>query len=167
MNIHKLFTPPITILISFTLLLFIIHLLLKHFKAKIDEEGKIKISYGIWFAALFLSGSNIITSIVAIGLEATDNIYKMQPTGIIMELIRATACIIGLGFVWFLIWYFIVKFLIKMVYKTDDEQEMANDNYTYFLMKGVVLLGTIFSLSAIFELMLRMTIPTIDLPFYH
>lgn len=168
MNTLKLFTLPITILVSFILLLLIIHLVLKPFKARLDEEGKLKLSYGIWFASLFLSGANIITSIIRVGQEAADNIYKMQPKQMLVILIKSISSVVGLGFLWLLIWFFAVKFLTRIiVFKGNDEQEMSANNYGYFIVKGVILLGVVFSLSSILELVLRIAVPTIEIPFYH
>lgn len=152
---------------SLIVLVLIILLLTRQLKAKKDEEGKIKISYGIWFSVLFLSGSSILTSIITISLEAISNIYKMQPKSLIGELVRTLGSVILLAFVWYFVWFFIIKLLVKIIYNANDEQEMDNDSYGYFLIKGVVLLGTIFSLSPILELLLRTVVPTIAIPFYH
>jgi hypothetical protein len=168
MNTLKLFTLPITILISFVLLLLIIHLILKPFKAKKDEEGNLKLAYGIWFFALFMSGASIVTDVVRLSLEVVDNVIKIRPDQLILVMVRSIASITVLAFLWFLIWFYVVKFLTKIVvYKGSDAQEMSANNYTYFIIKGSILLGIVLSLSSVLELILRLVVPNIEVPFYH
>ncbi|NRF37758.1 hypothetical protein [Pedobacter foliorum] len=168
MNKIKLFTLPITILISFVLLLLIIHLILKPFKAKKDEDGNLKLAYGIWFFALFMSGASIVANVVRLSLEVVDNVTKIRPDQLILLIIQSIASITILAFLWFLIWFYVTKFLTKIVVFTgSDGQEMSANNYTYFIIKGSILIGIVLSLSSVLELLLRLVVPNIEVPFYH
>jgi len=168
MNSIKLITISSTVTLSFILLLFVIHLLTKGFKSKLNNKGRLKISFAIWYAALFLSGSSIISDIVNAVLEVIDNLININPTNLNVQLIKSGSLIIGVGFVWYFVWYFVVKFSVKVAqFKSDEHQEMEDDNFTYFIVKSAMLIGLIFSLSAILTLILRTLIPNIDMPFYH
>jgi hypothetical protein len=168
MNTLKLITISCTIIISFILLLLITSLLTKSFKSKINKDGRLKISFGIWYAAIFLAGANIISSIINIVVEVIDNLIKIQPPKFYIELVKAISLIVGVGFIWLLVWFFAVKFLTKvMPLKTIDNEEMEDDNFGYFLIKGIMLLSIIFSLSSVLSLILRMLIPNVQIPFYH
>ncbi len=168
MNLLKSITISSFIVISFAVLFLIIYLLIKKFKSKINSDGKLKISYGVWYAAIFLAGSNVISSTTNVAFEALDNLIKIQPAKITLEILKAMSLIIGIGFIWLLLWFFVVKFLTKLIpFKNDENEEMEDDNFGYFIIKGVLLIGIIFSLSSVLILILRSLIPNIEIPFYH
>ncbi|TKC12765.1 hypothetical protein FA048_03865 [Pedobacter polaris] len=168
MNSLKLITISCAIITSFTLLMLINYFLTKNFKSKLNNDGKLKISFAIWYAAMFLAGANIISSIISTIFEVIDNLVKIQPTKFYFELIKAISLVIGIGFIWFMLWFLVIKFLSKIIpIKADENEEMEEDNYGYFLVKGIMLIGLIFSLSPVLSLILRALIPNVEIPFYH
>lgn len=168
MNSLKLIAISSTIIISLTLLLFIIYLLTKKFKSKINLEGKLKTAFGIWYTSIFLSGASIISNITSITSEVLDNLTKIRSINLYVELVKTVSLVIGAGFIWLILWFFVVTFLTKIIpIKTDETEEMEDDCFGYFMIKGAMLIGIIFSLSPILSLMLRTLIPNIEVPFYH
>lgn len=168
MNSLKLITISCTIVISFILLLLITYILTKSFKSKINSDGKLKISFGIWYGAIFLSGADIISNLINLVSEIIDNLIKIQPSKFYVELAKAISLTMGVSFIWFLLWFFVVKFLTKIIpLKLDENEEMEDDNFSYFIIKGIMLLSIIFSLSSVLSLFLRTLIPNVEIPFYH
>ncbi|RZK59189.1 MAG: hypothetical protein EOO91_05850 [Pedobacter sp.] len=168
MNSLKLITISCTIILSFILLLFLNYFLTRNFKSKINNDGKLKISFGIWYAAIFLAGATIISTIINVVIEVIDNLIKIKPEKLYLELIKATSLAVGVGFIWLFLWYLVVSFLTKMIpLKANEIEEMEEDNFGYFLIKGMMLLGLIFSLSSVLSMMLRTLIPNVEIPFYH
>ncbi|QIL38924.1 hypothetical protein G7074_06295 [Pedobacter sp. HDW13] len=168
MNSLKLITISVSVILSILLLLFIIHFFTKRFKSKLNNDGRIKVSFGIWYAALFLTGTNIISVVINTVIEVIDNLTKINPANFSLQLVKSVSLIIGVGFIWFFVWVFVTKFLIKVIkLKVDEHQEMEDDNFNYFIIKAVMLIGLIFSLSPLLSELLRTLIPSIELPFYH
>jgi hypothetical protein len=168
MNLLKLITISCSIVISFILLLFLIYFLTRNYKSKLNPDGKLKISFGIWFAAIFMAGTNVISTILSTTFELIDNIIKIQPPQLYTELIKAISLVIGTGFTWLILWFFVITFLTKIIpIKLDHHEEMEDDNFAYFLIKGIMLVGIIFSLSPLLSLILRALIPNVEIPFYH
>jgi hypothetical protein len=168
MNSLKLISISYFIVISFTLLLSISYLFIKKFKSIFNNDGKLKLSFGIWYGAIFLAGSNVISCLLNVVFEVVDNLIKIGPNKIYLESIKTISLIMGVGFFWFILWFMVVKFLSKLTYlKTNDIEEMEDDNFSYFIIKGAILLGIIFSLSSLLSLIIRALVPTIEVPFYH
>ncbi len=168
MNTSKTITLTVSAIIAIAIMLLIIQLLLRKLKAKSEQEGRLKNSYGVWFATLFIAAS--ITTGKAINMlsEAIDNIYKSFATNIIGEVAKTASLFIGLSAVWLIIWYFVANLLsVTIVGKRSDQYEIEIDNVSYFLIKGVLLIGFIFCLLPIFEILLRSFMPNVQIPFYH
>jgi hypothetical protein len=99
---------------------------------------------------------------------ALDNIYKNILDNLYGQLIETTSLFIGLSAVWFLILYFISNLLsVTIVGKRKNMNEIESDNVSYFLIKGILIIGFVFCLSPVFEIILRRFIPSIEIPFYH
>lgn len=168
MNTSKTIALTIAGLIAIAIVLLIIQLLLKKLKQKSELNSKLKLSYGIWFATLFIAAVLVTVKSITVLSEAIDNIYKMNPTNAIIETAKAASLFIGLSAVWFLVWYFIANLLSILITGNRKEvNEMEADNYAYFLIKGVLIIGFILCLSPIFETLLRAFMPSVQLPFYH
>ena len=117
---------------------------------------------------LFLSASVIQIKSISILSEAVDNIFKLKIEGAVFEVLKTSSIYIGISSLWFLLWYFIASvFAVISIGKRDDLIEIEKDNYTYFLIKGIILFGTVISLSSVFEMLLRFFVPSIQIPFYH
>jgi hypothetical protein len=168
MNTNKTLILTLAGIIAIAITLLIIQLLTKKVQQKSALEGRFKISYGIWFCTLFIAASITMQKAIFILNEALDNIYKLNPTGQFANILKTASLLLGFGAVWLLIWYLVTNILsIVIVGKRLDGNEMEADNYTYFLIKGILLIGFILILSPIFDEVLRAFIPNIQMPFYH
>lgn len=168
MNYLKLIAISCVVIISVIILLVITHLLTKNIKSRINNEGRLKLSFGIWYSAIFLSGSNVISTIIDIVFEVIDNLIKIEPTNFYRELIGTISLVIGAGFIWFILWFLVVNFLTKIVpLKFNENEEMEDDNFSYFVVKASILIGIIFSISSVLKLILKVLVPNVEIPFYH
>ena len=74
---------------------------------------------------------------------------------------------VGLTNTWLIIWYFITKALsLLFTGKRNDVNEIENNNYVYFILKGVVFIGFVYSLMPVYEIVLRTFFPNIEIPYY-
>ena len=64
----------------------------------------------------------------------------------------------------------VIDDFIKMAKEDIDtaaDYEMESDNYSYFLIKGILLIGLILSFMPVYEIILSAFIPSVQIPFYH
>ena len=168
MNIEKNFTLTLIGIVAISISITIIQFLLRKEKKKSEIDGKIKISFGIWFSSILLGATIINLKTITILNEALDYIYKVNSNELQIEIAKISSIYIGLSAIWLLIWFFIVKvFSVIFVGKRNDENEMENDNYVYFIIKGIMLICFLLGLLPIFENLLRAFLPNIEIPFYH
>lgn len=167
MNTIKYLSISVSIILAFIILLLVIHLFLKPFKVFKDDEENIKKSYGIWFSVLFLTGSGVIYFLMNAIFEAIDVIIRMNQESIGIQILKVIASLFLMGFGWFIICCIIVNKLFARWYKKSDAQSMDRDDTGFFMMKSAMLLGFIFGLSPILEMLLKLVIPQIEIPFYH
>ncbi len=167
MNIRSTITLTLVAVIAFAILLFIIQLLLKKLKSSSEaEESYIRSSYAVWFSTLFISASIIVMTAIKLLSEALDNINKHFASSALKETIKTASLFIGLSIVWFVIWYAVSHILSKLILEKRSN-EMESENWSFFLIRGVLQIGLTLCLSTIFEIILRAFIPTIQIPFYH
>jgi hypothetical protein len=168
MNTSKTIILVIATFVALAILIMIIQLLLRKVQNKNSEAGKTKLSYGIWFAGLFLSGSLIIANTISFFAEAVDNIYKIYPSNAGIESFKTGSLFIGLSIGWLILWYFIVNILsILVIGKRNEVKEVETDNYSFFLVRGIILIGFAICLLPIFAIILRALMPSVQTPFYH
>jgi hypothetical protein len=168
MNTTKAVTLTIGGIIAIAIMLTIIQLLLRKVKLQAEAEFKIKPAYGIWFASLFIAASLVSAKAVTFLGEAIDNLYKIGSPNMITETAKIASLYIGLSVVWFLLWYFVSKVFATIILGLKKEQEeMSLNNVHFFLIKGTIINAFIFSLSPVLDVIFRMVMPNIQLPFYH
>lgn len=99
--------------------------------------------------------------------EYIDTVYKTNSANHLAEIAKTSVLFIGLTNVWLILWYFITQaFSLLIAGKRTDVNEIENNHYTYFLMKGIVFIGFIYCLMPVFEMLLRTFLPTIEIPYY-
>jgi hypothetical protein len=164
----KLIILLIASLAALSVMIFIIQFLIRRIRNKIATEGKLNISFGILFTTLFLTAAIIASKSIILFAEAVDNINKISPEKLIGESAKTGLLFIGLTATWFIIWYFTIKILsVYVTGKRNDEKEFESDNYPYFLIRGVMMIGFHLCLLPVFEIIIRAFMPNIQIPFYH
>jgi hypothetical protein len=83
------------------------------------------------------------------------------------ELIKTAILFMGLANFWVIIWYYITKaLLVLFTGNRNYVKEIENNNNVYFFLNGVVFIGLVYSLMPIFEILLRVFFPSLEVPFY-
>ena len=168
MNASKTITLAIAGLLAVAFSLFLVQLIVRKVKSRSEDDGKLKLSYGIWFSTLLLAISLVQAKTMEVLGEAIDQIYKIDNAIVQKESAKSIALFIGLGAAWFILWLFISNLLaVVFVGKRKALKELEGDNWSYFLIKGVMTIGFIICLQPVFESLLRTFMPSIGLPFYH
>jgi hypothetical protein len=165
MNISQTLTLFVAGLISIALLLF--GMQIKFTKlSRNNEDGKLKSSFSIWVGAIFLASSLMISKMLTT-LNDAINIYKSFNSPIISAL-KTSSIFIGLSAIWMLVLILIINILSILIFEDRKEkQEIQNDNYNYFILKSLILIGSTLALSPAFESLLKIFLPIIQTPFYH
>lgn len=168
MNLLKPLAIASTVILSFMLLLLTAYLFTKKHKSRLDEDGKLKRSYALWYAAIFLAGTKVIAQVLDISVEISDIVIKTRPNGLILTLTKAIALVVGSAFMWFVLCVFATQVLIPFVsFKTSESEEMADDHLGYFVIKSAMLIGVVFCSAAVVSLFLKTFVPAIQIPYYH
>ncbi len=165
MNISQTLTLFITGLISIALLLLALQIKFSKISQN-GDDGKLKSSFSIWVGAIFIASSLMISKMLT-NLNDALNIYKSFDSSIISTL-KTSSIFLGLSAIWMVILIFIIKILSTLIFEDRKEkQEMENDNYSYFILKSLLLVGSTFALIPAFENLLKLFLPIIQTPFYH
>lgn len=165
-------TTKITILTCMAIIaiaasLVIIQLIIRKEKAKSENEGKIRLAYGVLFVSCLIASLMLNIKGMTIFGEYMDTFYKVNRNPVLMPVIKTCVLFIGLINIWFVVWYFGLKvFALLFVGKKSAIIEIENDNYVYFLMTGVVFLGFINVLMPVFDIVLRFFLPDLEIPYY-
>jgi|688.fasta_scaffold499736_2 hypothetical protein len=167
MDITKTITLTSVGIIAFAISLTITQLLIRKEKSKSEREGKILLAYGFLFSSWVICFSLLNFKTLSILNEIVDTVYKVNTLNPLIEIIKTSILFIGLTNTWLILWYYTTKtFSVLFTGKRNDVNEVESDNYVYFVLKGIVFIGFVYSLMPIFEMMLRTFFPNIELPYY-
>jgi len=167
MDLTKTITLTSVGIIAFAISLTVTQLLIRKEKSKSEIEGKIILSYGILFSSLVVSFSLLNFKTLSILNEFADTIYKLDNMNPLLEITTTSVLFIGLTNTWLILWYFIAKALsVLFIGNRLEVYEIENNNYVYFVLKGIVFIGFVYSLMPVFDLVLRTFIPNIEIPYY-
>lgn len=167
MDTTKIITLTVIGIIAIAVSLTITQLFLRTAKLKSENEGKINLAYGILFLGWVISFSLLNVKSISIMSEYVDTVFKTNSANHLAEISKTSVLFIGLTNFWLILWYFITKaFSILIAGKRTDVNEIENNHYTYFLMKGIVFIGFVYCVMPVFEMLLRTFLPTIEIPYY-
>ncbi len=167
MDTTKIITLTAIGIIAFAISLTVTQLLIRKEKSKSEREGKILLAYGILFSSWVVSFSILNFKTLSILNEFSDTIYKVNTGNPLLEIVKTSVLLIGLTNTWLVLWYYIAKALsLLFTGKRKDATEIESNNYVYFILKGVVFIGFVYSLMPVFEEVLRTFFPNIEVPYY-
>lgn len=167
MDTTKIITLTVIGIIAMAISLTVTQLFLRKAKSKSENEGKINLAFGILFLGWVITFSLLNVKSISIMSEYIDTVYKTNSTNHLADIATTSVLFIGLTNVWLTLWYFITQaFSLLIAGKRTDVNEIENNHYTYFLMKGIVFIGFIYCLMPVFEMLLRTFLPTIEIPYY-
>lgn len=166
MNTSNLIITSIIGIIAIALFVLAVQFLSK--KLNYDEEGKLKTAFAVWVGFTITSFALLLSSSLKAISNAIEVILGAEKTENTLTIIENVALFIGFTFVWFVVAFFITQFITAILLgKRTDSIEIDRNNYSYFIIKGIILLAFTFSFLSVFENFLRMFSPVLDTPFYH
>lgn len=167
MDITKTITLTSIGIIAFAISLTVTQLFIRKEKSKSESDGKILLAYGILFSSWVISFAMLNFKTLSVLNEFTDTIYKVNTGNPLLEIVKTSVLFIGLTNTWLILWYFITKALsLLFTGKRNDSNEIESNNYAYFILKGIVFIGFVYTLMPVFEGVLRAFFPNIEIPYY-
>lgn len=168
MDTTKIITLTIIGIVAMAISLTVTQLILRKEKSKSENEGKIRLAYGILFFTWVVVFSLLNFKSLSILNEYIDTVFKANENNSMVAILKTSVIFIGLTNVWLILWHFITKvFTVLFAGNRNETNEIENNHYTLFLMKGILFIGFIYCLMPVFEMLLRTFLPTIQTPFYH
>lgn len=168
MDTTKIITLTIIGIVSMAISLTVTQLILRKEKSKSESEGKIRLAYGILFFTWVVVFSLLNFKSLSILNEYIDTVFKTNENNSMVDILKTSVIFIGLTNVWLILWHFIAKvFTVLFAGNRNEANEIENNHYTFFIMKGIVFIGFIYCLMPVFETILRIFLPSIQTPFYH
>ena len=132
------------------------------------DDGKIKVSYGIWLLMLIIAFSINTSKTISVLNEAMDALTKSVQNNLYIEIFKISSIFVVLNLIWMVIWYFVSNVLsVITIGKRKITKEMDADSVSYFLIRGILFISIIFSFLPVFETLIRYFIPSFGVPFYH
>lgn len=169
MDKQSIFFSCVTAIVSTALMLMTAQYLGKKQNIIIEKEQKINSSYAIWLSSIMVTFFILLK--VAIGMVENSIeliIYSKSTKNAFIEVMQKISIFIGFTFIFTFLSYYLVHNLLKLaIGNRIDSIEIQKDNYSYFIVKGVILILFVISLITIFEHFLNWFMPTIETPFYH
>ncbi|HLV24214.1 MAG TPA: hypothetical protein VKY36_05500 [Moheibacter sp.] len=167
MDTTKIITLTIIGIIAIAISLTITQLFLRKAKKKSEKDNKINLAYGILFLTWIVAFSLLNLQSISILNEFIDTVYKTKSTNPLLDISKTSILFIGLTNTWLILCFFITKiFSVVFAGNRVTAQEIENNHYTYFLIKGFIFVTFIYCLLPVFEMLLRMFLPKIEIPFY-
>jgi hypothetical protein len=167
METTKITTLTVIGVIAMAISLTVTQIFLRKAKSKSENDGKINLAYSVLFLCWVISFSLINMKSISILSECIDTIYKSDSANYSAEIAKTSVLFIGLTNFWLILLYFITQACSLIIAgQRTDLNEIQNNHYTYFLMKGIVLIGFIYCLLPVIEMLFRAFLPNIDIPYY-
>jgi hypothetical protein len=167
MDITKTITLTSIGIIAFAISMTVTQLFIRKEKSRSESEGKILLAFGILFASWVISFSLLNFTTLSVLNEFTDTICKTNTKNPFTEVTKTSVLFIGLTNTWLVLWYYITRALsVLFTGKRNDTNEIENNNYVYFISKGIVFIGFVYTVMPVFESVLRAFLPNIEIPFY-
>lgn len=165
---QKTISLIIIIVIGIAINLTIIKLLLSKLYKNVDDNTFNKSSFIIEFTSLFIASSIVFSKSIYAANEAIDTILKLRLNNAFFETIKVSAVYFGLNILWLLFLYFISIPLSSIVIGNRTQKtEMDNNNHSFFIVKGLILLGLVIISLSLQESICRIFIPSISTPIFH
>lgn len=169
MNKQSLFFTVLVAIIATVLLVMTLQFIVKKKKIKPEEEGKLNTSYAIWFTSILITFFLLLKP----ALEQIENaieviIFSKTIDDTFIQVMQRIAINIGFTYFFTFLAYYSIHNILKFSFgKRNDSIEIEKNNKEYFLIKGILLILFVFSLSTIFQHFLQWFAPTVDSIFYH
>lgn len=152
---------------SLAISLTLTQLILRKARQRSAIEGRTLLSYAILFFSWVIVFTMINVRSLQVINEYLDNIYKTKTPASLADIVRTTIIFVGLANVWLIVCHLMSRtFSMVIMGQRDRVVEMDNDNYAFFLMNGALFVSVAYCLMPVFEMIVRLFFPTIEIPYY-
>ena len=169
MNEQSLFFTGLVAVIATVLLLMILQYIVKKKSINLEDESKINTSYTMWLSSILISFFLLLKP----ALEQIENaieviIFTKTIDDTFIQVMKRIAINIGFTYFFTFFAYYTVHNILKFSFgKRIDSIEIEKNNKEYFMIKGILLILLVFSLTTIFQHFLQWFAPSVDTIFYH
>lgn len=168
MNTTKVITLALIAIISLAISLLTTQVVFKKIKATSESQEKFNLAFGVFFTSWVISFSILNQKIVVILNEFIDLVYKTSSTGQLITIVKSSILFIGLSNFWMIVSFMLTRAIsILFAGKRSLINEIENNHYVYFFMYGFVYVSFVYCSIPVFEIILRIFLPNIEMPFYH
>lgn len=169
MDQQSLFFTSIVAICATTLMLIFILYFAKRKNIKIDTNQKVNISYAVWIISIMIAFFLYLKP----ALELVENsietiIYSTTIDNTFIAVLQKIMIFTGFTYIFTFLSYFVTDNIAKLLMGNRLETlEMEKENIGFFLIKGILLIGLVFTLTPIFQHFLNWFMPVVNTPFYH
>lgn len=165
METQKVLILAIVTIISVAIALSIQQFFYRKAKSRLESANinfALALIFVSWASGFFILNGKTISILD----EYVDMIFKVAGPEGWLTIAKTSVVFIAILNLWIIIVFFLTRVLMQIFYsKRNRAIEAANNNYPYFLIEGVILVGLIWSFIPIFETILRIFFP-VEVPFY-
>lgn len=168
MNKQSLFFPFLVAIVAIVIMFQLIQFIAKRKNIKSQNSDKTSISYTIWFGTFLIS----FTLYLKIAIQQIESsieylIYANEIENTFLAVMEKISIFIGFTFVATFLTYYLMTFFINILFgKRIESHEIENENYGYFLTKGLAVIAIVVVTTPLFEHLLMWFLPKIETPFY-
>ncbi len=168
MNKQSIFFTCIVGIVSTALMLLLLRRQIFKHPNNTPNEVKDSLSQSLWISSLLLT----FFIFLKVALELVENaieviIYDSTVVHTFWLVMQKISIYIGFVFVFTWSLSVIVDWLLKMLYgKRDTMIELKNNHFSFFIMRGVLIVFLSLSLLPMFQHLLEWFAPVVNTPFY-
>ena len=169
MDEQSLFFTSIVAISATGLMLLALQFLAKKQNLQLQTENKISLAYTFWISSIMVAFFMYLKPALAqIENSIEIIIYSKTIDNTFWAVMQKIIIFVGFTFIFTFLSYFIVHNLLNLLLgKRSNKNESSNENIGYFILKGLLLIFLVFSITTIFEHFLGWFMPIVETPFYH
>jgi len=161
-----------TLLLSYAVIatalsITVINLLIRGLRRQMLKKNVVPPSFGIWYSLLLLTLSVLSYTAFHQFNLALDVLLLRNPDQFWLECIKTASLYLGISYMVFVIWFYAIGLLNGIILgNRKDLPEIESNNYSYVLIKGVLLFSSVWLLVMPIENLLRLLGPRLE-PLFH
>lgn len=154
-------------IIATSLAVLLTNLLIWKVKQKSMDKGDVSVSFGVWYSAQLATLGVLLHTAFGRLISAMDLMLVSVDENAWMRLVKLFSVHLGTALVVFVIWYYVIGLLSTLIWGSRrDVIEAERNNYTYFLVKGILQFVSVWLLVSPLETVLRWIGPVVEPVFY-
>ena len=168
MDKQSLFFTFLAAFFSLALMFQFIIFFTKRKKIITFNNDKLSVSYAIWFSSILIS----FAIYLKVALQHIENsieyiIFADEIENAFLAVMEKIAVFIGFTFLSVVLVYYLVNIISNVTFgKRIEKHEIENENYSYFILKGIAMIIFVLATLPIFEHFTSWFLIKIEIPFY-